>query len=240
MAGFLQQPACFISQLLKNKNTDMKKILLAVTAMLVSAVMYAQDNGNVVNRDVTVGDFTAVDLNGVMNVYLTQGNKAAVRVEADEKVQDKITVETSGNTLYVKTKKGNWSNRKKLNVYITFVNLDEIYNKMVGNLKSENMITQKSLHYRSSAVGNTRLELDIQNLEIDISAVGNTELTGKAANCNLDNSSVGNVRAGSLLVENMELKTSAVGNLEYNAKNTTSLKSTGIGKVTNKAGKESR
>jgi Putative auto-transporter adhesin, head GIN domain len=219
-------------------NTDMKKIFLAVAAMLGSAAMYAQ--GNVVTRDVNVGEFSAVDLNGVMNVYLTQGSKAAVRVEADEKVQDKITVETSGNTLYVKTKKGNWSNTKKMNVYITFVSLDEIHNKMVGNLKGENMITQKSLRYKSSAVGNTVLQLDIQNLDIDIAAVGNTELKGKAANCTLDNSSVGSVRAGELLVDNMELKTSAVGNLEYNAKNTVSLKSKGIGKVINKANRETR
>jgi uncharacterized protein YxeA len=225
----------------------MKKILLAVTAMLGMAAVYAQetetdrkDDRKVVTREVAVSDFSAVDLNGVMNVYLTQGDKAAVKVEADEKVQDKITVEVSGNTLYVKTKKGRWSNVKKMNVYITFVNLDEIHNKLVGNLKSSTVISQKSLRYKSGAVGNTVLQLDIQNLDIDIAAVGNTELTGKAANCTLDNSSVGNVRAGELVVQNMELKTSAVGNLEYNAKNTTSLKSTGIGKVTNKAAKETR
>jgi Putative auto-transporter adhesin, head GIN domain len=225
----------------------MKKILLAITAMLGIATVVAQDgdtDGNnsskVITKEIAVGNFSSLNLNGAMNVYLTQGDKTAVRIEADEKVQDKITVETSGDKLYIKTKKGNWNKRKKLNVYITFVSLDEIYNNMVGNLKSDNLITQKSLHYKSSAVGNTLLQLDIQDLEVDISAVGNTELSGKATNCNLENSSVGNVRAGGLLVENMALRTSAVGNLEYNAKNTTSLKSTGIGKVTNKGGKATR
>jgi Putative auto-transporter adhesin, head GIN domain len=222
----------------------MKKILLAAAAMLGVAGMYAQVNdgnkGNIVSREVSVGDFSAIDLSGVMNVYLSKGDKVAVRVEADEKVQDKIVVETTGNTLFVKTKKGNISNVKKMNVYITFVSLSEIHNKLVGNLKSNDIISEKDLHYKSSAVGNANLQLDIQNLTVEISAVGNTELTGKAANCDLDNSSVGNVRAGGLLVENMTLKTSAVGNLEYNAKNTVSLKSNGIGKVTNKVAKETR
>jgi Putative auto-transporter adhesin, head GIN domain len=222
----------------------MKKILLAAAAMLGVAGMNAQVNdgngGNVVSREVSVGDFSAIDLSGVMNVYLSKGDKVAVRVEADEKVQDKIVVETNGNTLFVKTKKGNISKVKKMNVYITFVNLSEIHNKLVGNLKSNDIISEKDLRYRSSAVGNTILQLDIQNLNVEISAVGNTEFTGKAANCDLDNSSIGNVRAGGLLVDNMKLKTSAVGNLEYNAKNTVSLKSTGIGKVTNKVAKETR
>jgi Putative auto-transporter adhesin, head GIN domain len=221
----------------------MKKILLAFAAMLGVAGVNAQvndNNGNVVSREVSVTDFSAIDLSGVMNVYLSKGDKVAVRVEADEKVQDKIVVEVTGNTLFVKTKKGNISNVKKMNVYITFVNLSDINNKLVGNLKSNDIISEKNLRYKSSAVGNASLQLDIQNLEVEISAVGNTELTGKAANCDLDNSSVGNVRAGGLLVDNMKLTTSAVGNLEYNAKNTVSLKSSGIGKVTNKVAKETR
>jgi hypothetical protein len=222
----------------------MKKFFLVAAAMLGVAGMYAQVNdgnkGNVVSRDVSIGDFSAVDLSGVMNVYLSKGDKVAVRVEADEKVQDKVVVETTGNTLYVKTKKGSISNVKKMNVYITFVSLSEINNKLVGNLKCSDIISEKELRFKSSAVGNTNLQFDVQNLNVEISAVGNTELTGKAANCDLNNSSVGNVRAGGLLVDNMTLKTSAVGNLEYNAKNTVSLKSSGIGKVTNKVAKETR
>jgi Putative auto-transporter adhesin, head GIN domain len=222
----------------------MKKILFAFAAMLGTTGMYAQGNdgrnANVVNREVSVGDFSAIDLSGVMNVYLGKGDKTAVRVEADEKVQDKIEVGTTGNTLFVKTKKGKISNVKKINVYITFVNLSEIHNKLVGNLKSNDLINEKNLLYKSSAVGNTNLQLDVQNLNVEISAVGNTEFTGKATNCDFDNSSIGNVRAGGLLVDNMNLKTSAVGNLEYNAKNTVSLKSNGIGKVTNKVANETR
>ncbi len=219
----------------------MKKILLAAAILLGAAGVNAQvSDDNLVIREVTVSDFSAIDLSGAMNVYLSKGDKVAVRIEADKKVEDKIVVETTGNTLYVKTKKGHINNVRKMNVYITYVTLSDINNKLVGNLKSKDLISQKELRYKSSAVGNTSLELDVENLQVDISAVGNTELTGKAVNCDLDNSSVGNVRAGSLLVDNMKLKTSAVGNLEYNAKNTISLKSSGVGKVTNRGPKEIR
>lgn len=219
----------------------MKKILLAAAIMLGATGIKAQvNNENLVTKEVTVADFSAIDLNGAMNVYLSKGDKVGVRIEVDKKVEDKIVVETTDNTLYVKTKKGHINNVRKMNVYITYVNINSINNKLVGNLKSRNVISQNKLRFKSSAVGNTNLELDVENLEVDISAVGNTELTGKAVNSDLENTSVGNVRAGELRVDNMKLRTSAVGNLEYNAKNTVSLKSSGVGKVTNKANKETR
>lgn len=199
---------------------------------------YEGDKSKVVTKEVSVGDFDAINLSGVMNVYLTQGDKISVKVEADEKVQDKVSVTTEGKTLYVKTKKGNLSNVKKMNVYITFTSIAEIQNRLVGNLKGETAIKETALRYKSSAVGNTHLQLDVTDLKIDISAVGNTELNGKVTNCRLNNSSVGNIRAGNLIVDNMDLTSSAIGNLEYHAKNTVALKSNGIGKITNKQKKE--
>jgi hypothetical protein len=222
----------------------MKRVFLAFVSFFSIAGVYAQtdgsNKGNLVSREVNVGNFSAINLNGVMNVYLSKGDKVAVRVEADEKVQDKITVEVTGNTLSVKTKKGNWSNVKKMNVYITFTSISELKNNLVGNLTGESIITEDKFFYKSGAVGNTHLQLDVKDLQLDIAAVGNSEISGKAINCELENSSVGNVRAGKLLVENMDLKSSAVGNLEYNAKNTITLKSNGVGKVINKGGKEIR
>jgi ASC-1-like (ASCH) protein len=224
------------------KLQHMKKVILGMALLLGLSAVQAQtnesDKANVVTKEVGVGNFTAIDLSGVMNVYLTQGDKISVKVEADERVQDKVDISTEDNTLYVKTQKGSFSNVKKMNVYITFTNLNEIHNKLVGNLKSETTIKETALRYKSAAVGNTNLQLDVEDLKIDISAIGNTAFSGKAINCRLNNSSVGNVRAGDLIVENMELSSAAVGNLEYHANNTKVVKSNGIGKVTNRLKKE--
>jgi hypothetical protein len=215
----------------------MKKLFFAVAAFF--AVATAQAQSNTVTKELTVSSFTALDLDGVMNVYITMGDKEGVKIEADEKVVDKITAETNGSTLFVKMKKGNYGSIKKMNIYITCTKLEEIRSRLVGNLKTENTIKQNSLRFKSSAVGNASLALDVKDLQLDLSAVGNNSFSGKAENCKLNNSSVGNVRAAELVVENMDLQSSAIGNLEYNAKNTVSVKSTGIGKVINKAKKQS-
>lgn len=220
------------------------KLVWGMALLLGFSTVQAQEskrdrNGNeIVSKDISVGDFTALDLSGVMNVFLTQGDKASVKVEADEKVIDKVEIEAKDGTLYVKTKKGGLKNVKTMNVYITFASLSKINNQLVGKLESQNTIKQSSLRYKSTSVGNASLQLDVDNLKIDIAAVGNTEFSGKAVNCELDNTSIGNVKAGSLVVENMQLTSTAIGNLEYYATNTKVVKSNGIGKVTNKLKKE--
>jgi Putative auto-transporter adhesin, head GIN domain len=222
------------------KLQHMKKVILGMALLLVFTATQAQENGRnyesdkIVSKDISVGNFTAVDLSGAMSVFLTQGDKASVKVEADEKVIDKVEIEAKDGTLYVKTKKGGLKNIKTMNVYITFTSLSSINNQLVGKLESENTIKQESLRYKSASVGNATLQFDVTDLKIDIAAVGNTEFSGKAVNCVLDNTSIGNVRAGSLLVENMQLISTAIGNLEYHAVNTKVVKSNGIGKVTNK------
>lgn len=222
----------------------MNKWVWGIALLLGFYTVQAQEskrdrNGNeIVSKDITVGDFTALDLSGVMSVFITQGDKASVKVEADEKVIDKVEIEAKDGTLYVKTKKGGLKNTKIMHVYITFTSLSKINNQLVGKLQSENTIKQSSLRYKSTSVGNASLQLDVEDLKIDIAAVGNTEFSGKAVNCELDNTSIGNVKAGSLLVENMQLTSTAIGNLEYYATNTKVVKSNGIGKVTNKLKKE--
>lgn len=222
----------------------MSKLVWAMALLLGFSGAQAQENNRnyedhkMVSKDISVGNFTALDLSGVMSVFLTQGDKASVKVEADEKVIDKVEIEAKDGTLYVKTKKGGLKNVKTMNVYITFTSLSKINNQLVGKLETENTIKQPSLRYKSASVGNASLQLDVEDLKIDIAAVGNTEFSGKAVNCELDNTSIGNVKAGSLVVENMQLTSTAIGNLEYYATNTKVVKSNGIGKVTNKLKKE--
>ncbi len=221
----------------------MKKVFFAVSAVFALLGAKAQDitgSGNVVTREVNVSGFSNINLNGIMSVVITQGSKESVKVETDDNLQDKIVVENKGNTLYVKNSKGNWKQSKKMVVYITFRNVDEIVNNLVGTLTGDNLIKQQQLNYKSSAVGRTSLELEVKDLKLDLSAVGKTTLEGKATNCDMKNSSVGYVDASDLAVDNLTLDNSAVGALDYNAKNMVSMRNNGIGRVSNKVKKQTR
>jgi Putative auto-transporter adhesin, head GIN domain len=193
-----------------------------------------EGSGNVTTQSRTISSFKKIELDGVFKVQLKQGGEDAVQVEADDNLQDLITVSVANETLKVGMKKKiNFKKSKKMIVHITFKDINEINNKLVGHLSGIGAITLDKLKYTSNAVGHTELDLKVTDLEMNLSSVGHTNLEGKVTTCNFTNSAVGNFDGSELVVENMKLNNSAVGNTTINAQNL-NLKNSAIGKLTNK------
>src|SRR5919199_5639271 len=93
----------------------MRKVLFTSYLLFVSslATVFAQNkeketlegNGKLVTRDVAVTSFDALKASGVYELKLTQGNKEALRIEADENLQDLFNVHNDGSKLVVEMKK---------------------------------------------------------------------------------------------------------------------------------------
>ena len=100
----------------------MKKILI-IFLSLISLNSFAQETViNDKNAEVrNVGSFTAIDVSGAIDVYLSQGNSDAVAVSASEvKYRDRIKTEVDNNTLkiYFDGDKLSWNiGNKKLKAY---------------------------------------------------------------------------------------------------------------------------
>jgi Putative auto-transporter adhesin, head GIN domain len=216
----------------------MKQALNFFAILLFAGCSFAQNNvvgsGNVTTENRTISSFNKIKLDGVANVFLKQSGEESVKVEADDNLQELIIVEVKDNVLHVKMRKNsNFKKSKKMVVYISFKNIDELHNSLVGNLESDGAIKLDKLKYISSAVGKSSMHIEVENLDMNISAVGNTELEGKAKNCSFVNSAVGNFDGADLEVETIKLRNSAVGNTTYNAKNA-DVKNSAIGKTKNK------
>jgi hypothetical protein len=212
-------------------------ILLCMAALYCST--FAQKNqiegsGNVTKQSRTITSFKKIELDGVFKVQLKQGNEEGIAVEADDNLQELITVSVENEILKIGMKKKiNFRKSKKMIVHVTFKNIDEINNKMVGHLTGEGAIKLDKLKYTSSAVGHTELDLTVSDLDMNLTSVGHTTLEGKVTTCNFTNSAVGNFDGGELVVDNMKLKNSAVGNTIVNAQNL-NVKNSAMGKLMNK------
>jgi hypothetical protein len=214
----------------------MKRVFFAMALLIGSLSVQAQSapDNQPVTREVTVDTFSVLDLDGSCNVYLTQGNQVSVKVEADADLQDKVMIEAKGGTLFVSTNRSRKDRKKKVNVYITFVEVTDINSHFSGNLVATAPIKQRVLRYKSTAVGNTTLKLEVDDLWLKIAANGNTDLIGKSNNCELINNSIGFVKAGDLIVENLRLSTTATGSTEYYGNNVVIVKNMSIGGLVNK------
>jgi hypothetical protein len=230
----------------------MKKIFifLAISLFATSVFTHAQDekekdkhkskpkiegSGNVITKDISVQPFDELKASGVFSVYLKQGGKEEVKIEADDNLQDFFEVKNEGSKLVIAMKKDvNFKSEKKLKVYVTFKNIKSMELSMVGSLSSEDNLNFGDLNINNKSVGSLDLKMTAQTLNIDNKSVGSVKLNGKAENAMIKNNGVGSIQAASFVVQKMDIENTGVGSAEVNAEKELKVKDSFLGKVVNK------
>jgi hypothetical protein len=212
----------------------------------------AKGNGHVTTQSRGVGNFSAIELDGIFPVELSQdGSEPWVKVKTDENLQHLIQVQNDGDRLIIKSKDGHGIRRSTaMQIFINVKRLKEIEFKSVGNLNSTGTLKLDSLQLSASAVGKLDLDINADYLHADLNSVGSTTLSGKVREVRINNKSVGQLsafglKAGTLMIHNTAIgkteiyadsafyiRSSAIGYLGYKGPGTVKeLTSEGIGKV---------
>ena len=142
-------------------------------------------NGNVVKQERQLNSFGALDVGGAFKVFLTQGDKEFVIVEADENLLDVISTEVRGNTLVIKTTE-DIRDSEALNIYLTFKELDDIEISGACHLVGENKMKFGNLDLECSGASDVELKFAAQELSLDFSGASKVELYGSAESVDLD------------------------------------------------------
>jgi len=193
-----------------------------------------QGSGNVITKDVAVQPFDQLQASGVFSVVLSQGAKEAVKIKADDNLQQLFEVKNEGSKLIVSMKKDtHFDSKEKMTVYVTFKNLKSIDLKMVGNVTSEGNLSFSNLSLDNSSVGSVDLALNADKLDIKNKSVGSLKLKGKADNAVIKSNSVGSIKAAELVVQTMDIDNDGVGSAEVNAAKELKVKESFLGKVRN-------
>lgn len=231
----------------------MKKIITsAVLFVMLSAGFTACDNVSVTTGDGSqkvegngklstkthnVAAFSAIDLSGVFNVFLSQGAKEEVRIETDENIQPLILVNVVNDTLKLKMKEDiSIEKMKKINVYITLVNISALHTAGVGELKCTSALRLNSLELDCEGVGATDLNIAAGRLTVKSQIVGALILSGTAKEATITHDGIGLISAFELHTEKMTLKASGMGAAEVYASNEINIRASGIGNVKYKGG----
>jgi hypothetical protein len=198
----------------------------------VFAQKKVRGNGDVTTEVYDVKAFSELELSGVLNVFIGQGDKESVTVETDDNLHEYVIIENRGNTLIVDTQKRiSIKRKKKMNVYVTVREIDRLKISGVGNVETSETIRLKDLDLRVKSVGNVDLDLEADKLYARLSSVGNVSLSGEIGKADIDNTGVGKLAAYDLHNEVLKLKASGVGKTEVYASKELAIKSTGVGNV---------
>jgi len=205
----------------KNRLSKVLAIVMLIVCAFNVQAKKVEGSGVVKKETRKVESFNAISCYGVVDVFLSQGEKESVVVEADDNLLEYIITEIKNGTLEIKNKKNiQFRKSTKMNIYITVQNITNMAFYGVGDLKCET-------------------KLNLSNLEITNHGVGDINLIGQAKFLKVSNSGVGDIKAYEFVVEKLTLNNSGVGDVEVNATNELKVVNSGVGDVIYKGGANS-
>ena len=208
-------------------------LIILISGCTVSTDKSNNSNKDAVSEDRSISSFSKLSIHGVFNLYLSQGDKESLRIEAGEQTMDKITTRNDGEQLIIELEEGfELFDRDQINIYLTITDLDSFEFEGVGNIKTETVLRLKDLDLKGDGVGNTKLELEADRIDAEFNLVGNVTLSGKVETIDLKNNGLGNVDAADLKAQFMTLDSNGIGKVEVYCEQEISITANGIGKVT--------
>ena len=192
------------------------KLITFVLAVVLTTSAFCQfrpnvkGSGNVVTKERKAAYFNTVHVSSGIDVYLTQGEKESITVEADDNLHEYIETEIKDNTLKVFSQ-ANIRSAKAKKVYVTIKEVEELTASSAGDLSGENTIKTKTLYLSASSAGDITLKVETENLKCRLSSSGDITLTGVANELEADLSSAGDLKAFDLETKIADISASSAG-----------------------------
>jgi hypothetical protein len=179
-------------------------IILTFLLTLQSGCTYAfhgiKGNGNVVKQERQISSFNSLEVGGAFHVFLTQGDKAALTVEADENLLDAIKTNVIGNTLKISTSE-DINDSHALNIYLTITKLEEMEISGACKLTCESKLNLEDIDLECSGASDVELKLAANDLDLDFSGASQVNMFGNANEVTLDLSGASDLDALELEAE---------------------------------------
>lgn len=171
-------------------------------------------SGNIVTETRNVDDFSAIEVDYPAEIIVTQGDKASVKVEAEDNVLPglKTRVRNGALEIYYKAEDGLHVNPSKLvKITIVVTDLNNVHFDSAGELNVNGLETDK-LKVSLSGAGNLILtEIAVESLDVNLSGAGSMTSSGTADKLDLDISGFGGFDGGDLHTQSANVSLSGAG-----------------------------
>lgn len=190
----------------------MRTIFLTLIGILAMGNLASCMAGN--DRDTTeerrVENYSAIEMDGVAQVYFTQAETYSLRITGSERLVKATRTEVRNHTLCIDQEKVK-SNRGKISIFISAPRLDKVAFDGVGAFLCEERldaddirfeidgvgkVSVADLHCRSllvemDGVGSADIHADCRDLTASLDGVGKMTLSGKAGRAEIHKDGVG-------------------------------------------------
>jgi hypothetical protein len=216
---------------------SLKVLMIAFICFGITSCIDAQmrktviGEGDIVKKERIATSFDGVRVSTGIDVFLKQGDKESITVEADENLHEYILTEVRDGVLNVYTE-ANIREAKRKRVYVTIKEVKSLKTSSAGDIIGETPVTGTDIEISASSAGNIRLEVYAKRIEVNISSSGDVSLSGEADRLNADLSSAGDLEAYSLKVKEADVSASSAGDARVNVSEKITARASSAGDIT--------
>ena len=219
------------------KTTHVKTPVIIVFTILslFSNYAYSISFEDIKKETRNVGEFNEIGLAIPANLYLTQGSKNEVVIEADEDLLEKIETEIEGSCLNIKFEK--WYNYKgmgNINIYITVKEIQKLVISGSGDIVAKSAIKSDKLKFVISGSGSVLIDdLTSNDVCAVITGSGDVRISGKSKANSVDVTVTGSgdFESANLEFEKGEFNITGSGSIEAFVSGELEAFITGSGKI---------
>ncbi|MCI2229544.1 DUF2807 domain-containing protein [Polaribacter sp. MSW13] len=166
---------------MKNSITKIITFLL-ITSMFSSCGvdMFNRINGNknVISQNrKTSENFTGIKVSTGIDLYITQGPKNQITVEADENLHDIIITEVEDGVLKVYSEKNIWRAKAK-KVHVTIKNLDLLKATSGSDVYSKTIINTNQISITATSGADINISVNATSVETNSTSGSDIEISG--------------------------------------------------------------
>ena len=153
-------------------------------------------------------DFSKVKVSSGIDLYIKQGSRNSLTVEADENLHDIIITEVIGGKLRIYTDRNIWRAKSK-KVYLTVNSLDELTATSGSDVVSEGILRVQDLDVSTSSGAHLRIEVEANNVISSSSSGSDLRLSGSTDTHETSASSGSSLKAYRLESKDVSAKVSS-------------------------------
>ena len=198
--------------------------------MLAACAFGIEGSGNVKSESRNVSAFNALELKNAANVYITQGEKTEVRVEAEDNILPLILTSVKNNTLIIDCEE-NIRTHEAVNVYITVKELCDAELSGSGSIITKSELRCDKMNLRLSGSGTVKFDVSASHLKTTLSGSGNMELNGSSDESSMRISGSGNIDARKMKTVMSTVHISGSGSARVDVNRELNVNITGSGNV---------
>ncbi|MEN8885628.1 MAG: head GIN domain-containing protein [Winogradskyella sp.] len=219
-------------------NTLIRIIVTSIISLLMLSCNFSMNlnegvdgNKNVVTEDRNISNtFNAIKISQGLELQITQSKAVALRVEADENLQDLIMTKVENNVLSIYSTE-NIRRAASKKIILSLVDLSSIKATSGSDVSSTNTINSPNLDV--SATSGALITLDVETKKLDCNSTSGSliTITGKTQNLVASATSGSNIDAKNLNTEISNVKSTSGANISVNTSKELTARATSGGVI---------